>query len=382
LRFTDFDLSSALQEGIAARGHETPTPIQVQVIPAVIEGRDVMGSAQTGSGKTAAYLLPLLDPIAACDDLHTLIVVPTRELAYQVDEVVRAYSRFMDVNTAVIVGGASMRDQLVALDRGAQVVIGTPGRLLDLIGRRKLWIGGVQALVLDEVDRMLDLGFLPDVQKLVGYLPAQRQSLFFSATMPDGIRPLAERLLHEPVQARVDPPSSTVATVTQKVEIIPDGNKLPALMRHLRDPAAQRVIVFVRTKRDTDDLHRSLRARQVGSVALHGDLSLDERLRALDAFRDGDAPVLVATDVAARGLDILDVTHVINYDVPGTSEDYVHRIGRTARAQKDGTAVSLVVVQDLALMRSIERTLKVKMDWSWAATANTPAAPMVPTARR
>ncbi|MDQ2805889.1 MAG: DEAD/DEAH box helicase [Chloroflexota bacterium] len=382
MRFTDFAFSPALQAGIAARDHHTPTPIQERVIPAVLDGRDVIGNAQTGSGKTAAYVLPLLDRIAGQETLHTLIVVPTRELAYQVEEDIAAYAAQMDVLTAVIIGGANMQAQIKLLERGAQVVIGTPGRLLDLIRRRKLWLGSVQALVLDEVDRMLDLGFLPDVQKLVSYLPAQRQSLFFSATMPDAIRPLAEKLLHDPIEARVDPPASTVAGVVQQVTMIADGNKLPALVRLLRDPAAQRVIIFVRTKRDTDDLHRALLARQLPNVALHGDLSLEERMRALDAFRDGDSPVLVATDIAARGLDIPDVSHVVNYDVPGTTEDYVHRIGRTARAQKTGIAVSLVVTQDLPAMRLIERTLKTKMAWTWAATSTTPAGELVQSARR
>lgn len=382
MRFTDFAFSPALQAGIAARDHHTPTPIQERVIPAVLDGRDVIGNAQTGSGKTAAYVLPLLDRIAGQETLHTLIVVPTRELAYQVEEDIAAYAAQMDVLTAVIIGGANMQAQIKLLESGAQVVIGTPGRLLDLIRRRKLWLGSVQALVLDEVDRMLDLGFLPDVQKLVSYLPTQRQSLFFSATMPDAIRPLAEKLLHDPIEARVDPPASTVAGVVQQVTMIADGNKLPALVRLLRDPAAQRVIIFVRTKRDTDDLHRALLARELPNVALHGDLSLDERMRALDAFRDGDSPVLVATDIAARGLDIPDVSHVVNYDVPGTTEDYVHRIGRTARAQKTGIAVSLVVTQDLPAMRLIERTLKTKMAWTWAATSTTPAGELVQSARR
>ncbi|MGI8586549.1 MAG: DEAD/DEAH box helicase [Chloroflexia bacterium] len=382
MRFTDFNLSPALQAGIAAREHITPTPIQQEVIGAVLEGRDVLGSAQTGSGKTAAFVLPLLDRIAAADGLHTLIVVPTRELAYQVEDEIRGYAQFMQVRFAVIVGGASMRDQVDQLRGGAQVVIGTPGRLLDLIRRRQLSIRDVQAFVLDEVDRMLDLGFLPDVQQLVSHLPGHCQSLFFSATLPPAIRPLATRLLRDPVTASVDPPISTVATVTQSVTMIADNNKLPALLRVLKAPGAERVLVFVRTKRDVDDLHRALRARNVPNVALHGDLSLEERLRALDAFKDGDSPILVATDIAARGLDILDVTHVVNYDVPQTVEDYVHRVGRTARAQKTGAAVSLVVVQDLPIMKMIERSLKIKMQWSWAATATTVAEEFEPAAKR
>jgi superfamily II DNA/RNA helicase len=341
---------------------------------AALDGRDVLGNAQTGSGKTAAYVLPLLDRIAGHDDLHTVVVVPTRELAYQVEEEITSYARYMDVRTVVIVGGASMTAQIRQLQDGVQVVIGTPGRLLDLIRRRKLYLDGVQAFVLDEVDRMLDLGFLPDVQQLVSYLPARCQSLFFSATMPDSIRPLANRLLHDPVQASVDPPAMTVATVTQAVYMIPDGNKIPTLMRLLRDPGADRVLVFVRTKRDVDDLHRSLRARSLNTVALHGDLALPDRLRALDQFKTGETPILVATDVAARGLDIPDVSHVINYDAPQTVEDYVHRIGRTARAQKTGAAVSLIAVQDLPMMKSIERTLKVRMDWQWATTGTAVAA--------
>ncbi|HUS15325.1 MAG TPA: DEAD/DEAH box helicase [Chloroflexia bacterium] len=382
MRFTEFAFSPALQAGIAAREHITPTPIQERVIQAVLDGRDVLGNAQTGSGKTAAYALPLLDRIAANDGLHTLIVVPTRELAYQVEEDIAAYAQQMSVRAAVIVGGASMTDQVNRLRNGAQVVIGTPGRLLDLIRRRRLFLDEVQALVLDEVDRMLDMGFLPDVQQLVSYLPGHRQSLFFSATMPDQIRPLANRLLQNPVEATVDPPSSTVATVTQSVLMIADSNKLPALMRALSAPDASRVLIFARTKRDTDDLHRALKARNIPNVALHGDLALPDRLRALDAFKDGEARILVATDIAARGLDIPDVSHVINYDVPGTAEDYVHRIGRTARAQKNGAAISLVVVQDLPIMKLIERTLKIKMQWSWAPTATTPAEEILPIARR
>jgi len=382
LRFTDFAFSPALQAGIDARAHLTPTPIQERVIQAVLDGRDVLGNAQTGSGKTAAYVLPLLDRIAASEGLHTLVVVPTRELAYQVEEEIQGYARELPVRVAVVIGGASMREQIDGLRNGAQVVIGTPGRLLDLIRRRKLYLDEVQAFVLDEVDRMLDLGFLPDVQQLVAHLHGHCQSLFFSATMPEAIRPLATRLLRDPVVASVDPPMSTVATVTQSVVMIADNNKLPALLRVLKTPEASRVMVFVRTKREVDDLHRSLRARNVSSVALHGDLSLEERLRALDAFKDGDTPILVATDIAARGLDIQDVSHVINYDVPQTVEDYVHRIGRTARVQKAGAAVSLVVVQDLPAMKLIERSLKVRMQWSWAPTATTIGEVIEPSARR
>ncbi len=382
MRFTDYPFSPALQAGIAAREHITPTPIQERVIPAVLEGRDVLGNAQTGSGKTAAYALPLLDRIAAADRLHTLVVVPTRELAYQVDEEIRRYGEQLNVRTAVLVGGADMRRQIDALHNGAQVVIGTPGRLLDLIRRRQLDLRDIQAFVLDEVDRMLDLGFLPDVQQLIGFLPHDRQSLFFSATMPEAIRPLTNRLLQDPVTASVDPPRSTVSTVAQEVVVIPDGNKLPALLRVLRQPNVQRALIFVRTKRETTDLYRSLRGRGIASMELHGDLSLSDRLEALEAFKAGETPILVATDVAARGLDILDVSHVINYDAPQTVDDYVHRVGRTARAQKDGTAISLVVVQDLAIMKLIERSLKVKFVWSWAPTATTAAESFADAAAR
>ena len=365
LRFSDFTLSPAILQALEERDHHTPTPIQEQVIPAVLAGRDVVGIAATGSGKTGAYVLPLLDRLAAHSGLHTLVVVPTRELAYQVAEEVDSYGRNLPIRTAVVVGGAASQQQIRALRAGAQIVAGTPGRLIDLNRRGVLDLSQIQVLVLDEVDRMLDLGFLPDVQRLIRQLPGHRQSLFFSATMPAAIVPLAAHLLEQPVEVTVGQPSTTVPTVTQHVQVVMDGRKLDALERVLREPGADRVLVFSRTKRDADDVHSQLRRRGFRAEVLHGDRSLDERLTALERFKSGPAPILVATDLAARGLDILDVTHVVNYDVPQSRDDYVHRVGRTARAQKDGTAITLVGPSELLDMRRLEAALRQKRHWQY-----------------
>jgi ATP-dependent RNA helicase RhlE len=375
VRFTDFAFSEALQAGIAAREHITPTPIQERMMGAALEGRDVLGSAQTGSGKTAAYVLPLLDRLAEHTGLHTLVVVPTRELAYQVEEEVASYGRNLPIRTAVIVGGAAMREQITRIRDGAQIVVGTPGRLLDLQGRRVLDLSQVQVLVLDEVDRMLDMGFLPDMQRIVRYLPGHRQSLFFSATMPSAVAPLAAQLLEHPVEVTADPPATTVPTVTQNVHVVMDGRKLDALETLLREPGAGRVLVFGRTKRSVDDIYSQLRRRGFGVEMLHGDRSLDQRLEALERFKTGEAPILIATDVAARGLDILDVTHVVNFDVPDAREDYIHRIGRTARAQKDGIAITLVAPDELLAMRRLQAALRQKLNWNYIDAAPVTAAP-------
>ena len=372
MRFTDFNLSPAVQEAVAERDHHTPTPIQKQVIPAVLDGRDVLGIAATGSGKTAAYVLPLLDRLAEHTGLHTLVVVPTRELAYQVEEEVASYGRNLPIRTAVIVGGADSRQQVSRIRAGAQIVVGTPGRLLDLQGRGVLDLYQVQVLVLDEVDRMLDMGFLPDVQRIVRKLPGHRQSLFFSATMPSAIAPLAAQLLEQPVHVTVDKPATAVPTVTQEVRVVMDGRKLDVLENLLRTPEAQRVLVFGRTKRNVDEIHSQLRRRGFRVEVLHGDRSLDQRLEALDRFKSGAVPIMVATDVAARGLDILDVSHVVNYDVPEGGEDYIHRIGRTARAQKDGTAITLVGPDELLAMRRLQAALHAQLTWTYI---DAPAAP-------
>jgi ATP-dependent RNA helicase RhlE len=372
VRFNEFALSPAILQAVEERDHTIPTPIQEQVIPAVLDGRDVLGIAATGSGKTAAYVLPLLDRMAAHSGVHTLVVVPTRELAYQVEEEVLSYGRYLGVRAVVIVGGAASAKQISQLRGGAQVVIGTPGRLLDLNQRGVLDLYQVKALVLDEVDRMLDLGFLPDMQRIVSKLPGHRQSLFFSATMPAAIAPLAAHLLEQPVEVTVGKPATTVPTVTQSVQVIMDGRKIDALEELLREPAAQRVLIFGKTKRDVDDIHSQLRRRGFRVEILHGDRAMDQRLSALDKFKTGETPVMVATDLAARGLDVPDVTHVVNYDVPQSLEDYIHRVGRTARASKDGEAITLVGPEELLVMRRLEAALRQSLQRRWVNNVPAP----------
>ncbi len=378
LRFNEFALSPAILQAVEERDHLIPTPIQEQVIPAVLAGRDVLGIAATGSGKTAAYVLPLLDRMAAHSGLHTLVVVPTRELAYQVEEEVLSYGRYLDVRAAVIVGGAASAKQISQLRAGAQIVVGTPGRLLDLNRRGVLDLYGVQALVLDEVDRMLDLGFLPDMQRIVSKLPGHRQSLFFSATLPAAIAPLAAHLLEQPVEVTVGKPATTVPTVSQSVQVVMDGRKIDALEGILREEAAQRVLIFGKTKRDVDDIHSQLRRRGFRVEVLHGDRAMDQRLSALDKFKTGETPVMVATDLAARGLDVPDVTHVVNYDVPQTLEDYIHRVGRTARASKDGEAVTLVGPEELLIMRRLEAALHQTLPRRWVNNVPVPVPAATP----
>jgi len=387
--FAELGLSAKVQAAIEAAGYTEPTPIQAQAIPVAMTGRDVLGIAQTGTGKTAGFVLPMLARLetgrARARMPRSLILAPTRELAAQVAQSFEKYGVNHKLTLALLIGGVSFEDQLRKLDRGVDVLIATPGRLLDHFGRGKILLTGVEILVIDEADRMLDMGFIPDIERICKLLPPRRQTLFFSATMPPEITRLVNSFLKDPVRVEVTRPASVVGTITQRFRYCPsteEWEKREMLRDLIRSEHVKNAIIFCNRKRDVAILLKSLQKHGFNAGALHGDMDQMSRMATLDAFREGRITFLAASDVAARGLDIPDVTHVINYDVPGTSEDYVHRIGRTARAQKDGTAVSLVVVQDLALMRTIERTLKVKMDWSWAATANTAAAPMVPTARR
>ena len=358
--FNELGLAEPLLRAIREQGYETPTPIQIQAIPPVLAGRDLIGCAQTGTGKTAAFALPLLQTLAGQPRARApraLVVSPTRELAAQIGEDCRAYGRHLPLSGAVIFGGVSQEKQVAALRRGVDILVATPGRLLDLLEQGHLRLDEVSILVLDEADRMLDMGFLPDVKRILRALPGKRQTLLFSATMPREIEELATRFMVEPIRVAVAPPASAAETVRQTIYMVGREDK-PSLLAHLlADPAMARVLVFTRTKHGADRLCRRLERDRIAAVAIHGNKSQNQRLRALEQFRRGEMRVLVASDIAARGLDIDDVTHVVNFDVPNEPETYVHRIGRTGRAGATGEALSLCGPEERAFLRDIEAIL-------------------------
>ncbi|MGE0191483.1 MAG: DEAD/DEAH box helicase [Planctomycetota bacterium] len=359
--FGDLGLHPQLLDALAARGYTRPTPIQAQAIPPLLEGRDVLGIAQTGTGKTAAFALPILDRLVRSPRRPTprqprvLVLTPTRELASQVRDSFAAYGAASSTRVEVIFGGVGQGPQVSALRRGVDVLVATPGRLLDLIGQRHVDLGAIELFVLDEADRMLDMGFLRDVKRIVALLPQRRHSLLFSATMPTDIAELAASLLHRPVRVEVAPPSTTAQRVEQGVWHVRREDKRELLARLLADPDVERALVFTRTKHGADKVARALTRAGLPAAALHGNKSQGQRERALQAFRDGQLRTLVATDIAARGIDVPGITHVINHDVPNVPETYVHRIGRTARAGRAGIAVSLCDVAERPWIAAIER---------------------------
>jgi ATP-dependent RNA helicase RhlE len=361
ISFTDLGISEALRRALHAENYLTPTPIQAQAIPVLLAGKDILGIAQTGTGKTAAFLLPILQHLAANRvapaprGTRALVLAPTRELAAQIGERARAYGQRLGLRHAVVFGGVGIRPQIAALTRGVDLLIATPGRLLDLIGQGRLQLGQVGHLVLDEADRMLDMGFIRDVRKIVALLPKQRQSLLFSATMPQEIARLAAELLRTPVRVEVSPPTRTADHIDQRVFMVEAAAKRAFLTNLLADPALARVMVFTRTKHGANRVAEQLARAGIAAEAIHGNKSQGARERALAQFRNGSARVLVATDIAARGIDVDDVTHVINYEIPNIAESYVHRIGRTARAGASGIAISLCDPSERAYLRDIER---------------------------
>jgi ATP-dependent RNA helicase RhlE len=370
-----------LLRGVAAEGYTTPTPIQAQAIPHVLEGRDLLGCAQTGTGKTAAFALPILHrllarpterPEAPASDGHrhraghkaparkarVLVLAPTRELASQIGESFAAYGRFTHHRHVVIYGGVSQVPQAKALRSGVDIIVATPGRLMDLMGQGLVDLCGIEVLVLDEADRMLDMGFLPDVRRIVAQLPHERQSLLFSATMPADIRELAKSVLRDPVSVQAAAVSSAADTVEQSVYLV-DRRRKPQLLEHvLQQSEITRALVFTRTKHGADRVVRQLDKAGIRSEAIHGDKTQTARQRALENFRRGRTRVLIATDVAARGLDVDDISHVINYDLPNIAETYVHRIGRTGRAGSSGKALSFCDGDERSHLRSIEQLLR------------------------
>ncbi len=378
IRFSDLALVEPIQRALAAEGYDAPTPIQAQAIPHLLAGRDLLGIAQTGTGKTAAFGLPLLqrlaqDRTAAGPRMaRALILSPTRELAIQIAESLRAYGRHLALRHALVFGGVGQRPQVAALARGVDVLVATPGRLIDLMAQRHLRLDRVAAFVLDEADRMLDMGFIRDIRRIAAALPATHQSILFSATMPADIAALAESLLDDPVKVAVTPVASTVERIDQRVFFVAPSDKRGLLADVLRDPALHRALVFTRTKRGADRLARHLAEAGIGADTIHGDKAQGARQRALADFRDGRTRVLVATDIAARGIDVEGISHVINFEIPNLPESYVHRIGRTARAGASGVALSFCSPEERGFLRDIERLIRCSLT---VAAGHPPAAP-------
>jgi ATP-dependent RNA helicase RhlE len=359
--FSDFGLAAPIEKALAGEGYTTPTPIQTQAIPFVMNGRDLCGIAQTGTGKTAAFALPMLHRLSQAPKkvlprtCRALVLSPTRELAGQIAESFQAYGRHLRIATAVVYGGVPVGKNERALAQGVDVLVATPGRLLDLIDRRSLALAGVEILVLDEADQMLDLGFIHDLKRIVRLLPKERQTLFFSATMPKTIASLAEDFLRNPAHVAVAPVATTAERVDQQVVFVSSGQKQQLLHTLLRDPAIDRALVFTRTKHGANKVVRHLEDAGFKAAAIHGNKSQAQRERALADFKAGKLRLLVATDIAARGIDIEAVSHVINFDLPNVPESYVHRIGRTARAGAAGIAISFCNSEERAYLKDIEK---------------------------
>ncbi len=361
--FTDLGVAEPLLRALAAEGYVAPTPIQARAIPPLLAGRDLLGIAQTGTGKTASFALPILQRLAGrpakagSRKMRALVLTPTRELAVQIGASFKAYGRHAGLSHATVYGGVGQGPQVSALARGLDILVATPGRLLDLMQQGHLRLDAVEIFVLDEADRMLDMGFLPDVRRVVKALPKQRQTLFFSATMPADIGRLVQEILADPVRAEVTPSATTVDTVDQRVYLVDSGAKRDLLAEVLKDPALKRVIVFTRTKHGANRVAEQLERAGVNAVAIHGNKSQPQRQKALESLRSGRARVLVATDIAARGIDIDGVTHVVNYEIPNLPESYVHRIGRTARAGASGVALSFCGGEERSYLRDIEKLI-------------------------
>jgi ATP-dependent RNA helicase RhlE len=366
--FDTLGLAEPLRLALKAENYATPTPIQVQAIPILTAGKDLLGVAQTGSGKTAAFALPLLhnlfhDAVPRVSGApRALILAPTRELAGQIGDRIKAYGRHLKQRSAVIFGGVGQGQQVKALEAGVDILIATPGRLLDLCNQHHVRLDKVQILVLDEADRMLDMGFIHDVRKIVGFCRKQRQSLLFSATMPPSIAKLAHDMLRDPVRVDISAAKVTVDRIEQRVYFVSAQDKRTVLTGLLKEPALKQAIVFTRTKRGADRVCRHLNQNGLTAEALHGNKAQNARVRALNAFRAGHVRVLVATDIAARGIDVPGISHVINYELPNEPESYVHRIGRTARAGAGGIALSLCESEERPYLRAIERLTKASLD--------------------
>ena len=364
MTFQELNLSKPILRAVAQAGYEKPSPIQAKAIPPVLKGRDLMGCAQTGTGKTAAFALPMLDllsarPASKPGSIRALILTPTRELALQIEESFGQYGKYLPLRHTVIFGGVGQAPQVEQLKKGVDILVACPGRLNDLIGQGHVDLSGVEIFVLDEADRMLDMGFVHDVKKVIAKLPARRQNLMFSATMPTEIEQLAATILRDPAFVKVDPVSSTVDRIQQSLYFVSKADKrqlLPWLIQNL-EPPVRNALVFSRTKHGADRIARDLTKQGITAAAIHGNKSQSARVAALEGFKAGRTKVLVATDIAARGIDISELSHVFNYDLPEVPETYVHRIGRTARASADGTAITFVSEKEQGKFHRIESFL-------------------------
>ncbi len=370
MSFSTLGLSDAIVRAVTEQGYTTPTPIQAQAIPAVLGGGDLLAGAQTGTGKTAGFTLPILQRLStdrtgaalasktAPRAIRALVLTPTRELAAQVEESVRLYGKYTNLNSAVIFGGVGINPQIKLLKHGVDVLVATPGRLLDHAGQRTVDLSKVEILILDEADRMLDMGFIHDIKKVLALLPPKRQNLLFSATFSDDIKALADKLLDNPASIEVARRNSTVEVISQKIHPVDRDKKHPMLSHLIKENDWEQVLVFTRTKHGANKLVEQLGKDGIGAMAIHGNKSQTARTKALAEFKDGSLQVLVATDIAARGIDIDQLPHVVNYDLPNIPEDYVHRIGRTGRAGATGEAVSLVCVDEHQMLKDIEKLIK------------------------
>jgi ATP-dependent RNA helicase RhlE len=365
--FQSFGLAPRVESALTSAGYTTPTPIQAGAIPLIMSGRDVMGLAQTGTGKTLAFAAPILDKLfrnqgpAPHKGTRVLVLAPTRELAGQIAASFETYGAGLGLRVAMVCGGAKIGPQIRKLERGVHVLIATPGRLIDLIEQRAVGLKDVEVLVLDEADQMLDLGFIHALRAIAKHVPQKRQTLFFSATMPKLVEGLAAQFLKNPAQVAVAPPSATADKVEQRIAFVEQGEKQALLVETIRKPEVKTVLVFTRTKHGADAVVRRLAASHIDSVAIHGNKSQSQRERALESFKGGKVPVLVATDIAARGIHIDNLTHVINFDLPEVPEQYVHRIGRTARAGATGVAISFVSKDERDYLRAIEKLIGTKL---------------------
>ncbi len=381
--FAELDLPEPIQRALAEENYQIPTPIQAQTIPAAIEGRDVLGCAQTGTGKTAAFALPILDYLyhqnrkARRNHPNALILAPTRELAIQIGDSFKTYGRHAKLQQTLVYGGVGQGNQVKAMEKGVHILIATPGRLLDLMNQGVIKLSQLEIFVLDEADRMMDMGFLPDLKRIISQLPEKRQSLFFSATIAPNIVQLAKKLLYKPINVNVTPKTRSVDRIEQRVLFVEKSKKQKTLEHLIDDDSVGRAIVFTRTKRMANTVSSRLGKAGVKSAAIHGNKSQNARQRALDAFRKNHLKVLVATDVAARGIDIDGVTHVFNYDLPNEPESYVHRIGRTGRAGAEGVAISFCTSEDRGDLKAIEKLIdqKVPVDPDYPMPAGSESPP-------
>lgn len=367
MSFQNLGLSEALLKAISKKGYETPSPIQEKAIPPVLEGRDVLASAQTGTGKTAGFTLPLLqylseNPKEKFRPIRALILTPTRELAAQVYESVKDYSEFLDIRSTVIFGGVNQKPQVAKLRKGIDVLVATPGRLLDLQNQNLLSIKRVEVFVLDEADRMLDMGFLRDIERVMKLMPEKRQNLMFSATFSKDIRKLANGILNNPVKVEATPENSTVDAISQKVYRVAKNKKTELIIKLISEGNWKQVLVFTRTKHGANRLTKKMISAGISAAAIHGNKSQGARTKALAGFKNGSVRVLVATDIAARGLDIPLLPHVVNFELPNISEDYVHRIGRTGRAGANGQAISLVSADETSYLKNIEKLIDERIE--------------------